>query len=774
MASKQDNQPNKHALLIGVSTYGEGLQPIPSARLDVEALAEVLRDPQLGNFPSDQVVVLQDPQRTPMERAVELLFANRDPEDLLLLYFSGHGFRDEQRQLLLSCLESRKFGEGSERGKVQQSTTLRAAILRDYMKNSRSRHQLLILDCCFSGAFAEGMAAKDDGALHLEDFGGEGRAVLISSASSETSCAPKAGDGLSVYTRLLVEGIRTGAADQQQRGFVDAEDLHSYVSRRVAEAAPTLTPQFFPTLSGHRIRVCRVRRDPKVLYRQQVEKLAVARGGELSAAGRRILKDWQASLAESEQICDAQAEQIEAEVLAPLREYAKKKADFADTVAALVAEVAPGEGLAAADWAELRQLQDCWKLQQADVEEILRRHHVIPATVPSPPAEIDGQLSEVPAQAQTNAEVEWLMLQQEKRQRLASTKEAVAQMKAERELFARERAERSAQEQGQVEPKARYQMAQSQVQVKAEAERIAIEKTPMQKKQELQPFSVPTAVVVKEARQGMRALLGPKWRIERSPVQVQGYRERLADGVELTMVQIPAGSFLMGSPLHELESRDDEGPRHLVTLGSFFMAHTPITQAQWREVAGWQKLHRDLNPNPSHFKGPNRPVEQVSWKDVIEFCKRLSQRFGRTYTLPSEAQWEYACRAGTTTPFHFGATLTSELANYPGNCTYAQEPKGPYRQETTDVASFPANPWGLHDMHGNVLEWCLDQWHRNYGGAPTDGSAWVNMNVVKNDKRMLRGGSWDLNPGFCRSACRNHHLPDFFYNRVGLRVVCLP
>jgi formylglycine-generating enzyme required for sulfatase activity len=248
----------------------------------------------------------------------------------------------------------------------------------------------------------------------------------------------------------------------------------------------------------------------------------------------------------------------------------------------------------------------------------------------------------------------------------------------------------------------------------------------------------------------------------------------LADGVELTMVQIPAGSFLMGSPLHELESRDDEGPRHLVTLGSFFMAHTPITQAQWREVAGWQKLHRDLNPNPSHFKGSNRPVEQVSWKDVIEFCKRLSQRFGRTYTLPSEAQWEYACRAGTTTPFHFGATLTSELANYPGNCTYAQEPKGPYRQETTDVASFPANPWGLHDMHGNVMEWCLDQWHRNYGGAPTDGSAWVNMNVVKNDKRMLRGGSWDLNPGFCRSACRNHHLPDYFYNRVGLRVVCLP
>jgi len=745
MASTADNQPSKHALLIGVSSYGEGLQPIPSARLDVEALAEVLRDPQLGNFPSDQVVVLQDPQRTPMERAVEQLFANRDPDDLLLLYFSGHGFRDEQRQLLLSCLESRMFGEGSERGKVQQSTTLRAAILSDYMKNSRSRHQLLILDCCFSGAFAEGMAAKDDGALHLEDFGGEGRAMLISSASSETSSAPKAGDGLSFYTGLLVEGIRTGAADQQQRGFVDAEDLHSYVSRRVAEAAPALTPQFFPTRSGHHIRVSRVRRDPKVVYRQQVEKLAAARGGELSSAGRRILKDWQANLAEREQISDAQAERIEAEVLALLRDYAKKKADFAETVAALVAEVAPGQGLSAADLAELRQLQDRWKLKQADVEEIMRRHDVDPAITLLSIDEVDRLLPEVEAQAQTEAEAEWLMWQQEKRQHLATTKESAAQMKAERELFAREK-----------------------------AERLKREQTQKQKEPELQLLSVYTAVVVQEPRQGIRGLLGPRWQIQQRPLQMQGFRERLADGVELTMVQIPAGSFLMGSPLEEPESSDDEGPRHLVTLGSFFMAQTPITQAQWREVAGWQKLHLDLNPDPSHFKGPNRPVEQVSWKEVIEFCRRLSRRQGRTYTLPSEAQWEYACRAGTTTPFHFGATLTSELANYVGSCTYAQEPKGPCRHETTDVAGFPANPWGLHDMHGNVWEWCLDQWHRNYGGAPTDGGAWVNLNIVRNDKRMLRGGSWDVHPGLCRSGCRNHHLPDYFYNRVGLRVVCLP
>jgi formylglycine-generating enzyme required for sulfatase activity/uncharacterized caspase-like protein len=732
---------SKHALLIGVSSYGEGLTPIPSARLDVEALAEVLRDPRLGGFPREQVVVLQDPQRTPMERAVELLFANRDPEDLLLLYFSGHGFRDDQRQLLLSCSESRKFGEGRERGKVQQSTTLRAAQLREYMKNS-SRYQLLILDCCFSGAFAEGMAAKDDGALHLEDFGGEGRAVLTSSASIETSSAPEAGEGLSVYTRFLVEGIRTGAADRQQRGFVDAEDLHLYVSRRVAEAAPAMTPQFFPTRSGHRIRVCRVRLDPTVGYRQQLEKLAAARGGELSAASRVILKEWRANkLAEGEQISDAQAEQIEAEVLRPWREYAKKKADFAETVAALVAEVDRRQGLSAADWAELRQLKDLWKLKQSDVEETLRRHGLDPTTILLSAEEIDRQLAEVAAQAKDKAD-----------------------------------AKRLAREQEQAERQARDQEAQAHAKAKAEAERLAKEQGQNRKEPELQPLTVSTAVVVQEAREGLSALVGPKWklRIKKRTLQVQGYRERLADGVELTMVQIPAGSFLMGSPPLELGPSAYEGPRHQVQLQGFFMGQTPITQAQWQVVAGWQKLQREINSDPAHFKGIHRPVESVFWEDAIEFCQRLSQRFGRTYTLPSEAQWEYACRAGTTTPFHFGATLTPDLAIYNDTDAYGEGLKGVDRQETTAVAAFPANPWGLYDMHGNVWEWCLDQWHANYQGAPVDGSAWLDSDVNKNNLRLLRGGPGYGNPWDCRSAFRDRDHPDINWDSVGFRVCCLP
>ena len=267
---------------------------------------------------------------------------------------------------------------------------------------------------------------------------------------------------------------------------------------------------------------------------------------------------------------------------------------------------------------------------------------------------------------------------------------------------------------------------------------------------------------------------GGRWSMERRSLQVEGYREDLGEGVALTMVKIPAGSFLMGSPKDEPEREDDEGPQHDVTLGAFFMAQTPITQAQWRAVAGWQKVERDLEPDPSKFKGANRPVEQVSWFDALEYCRRLSQRTGQRYGLPSEAQWEYACRAGSTTPFHCGATLTTELANYNGNYVCGNGPKGTYREQTTEVASFPANGWGLHDMHGNVYEWCEDHWHDSYNFAPGDDQPWLIPAAAADEPRLLRGGSWLFNPRSCRSASRDLGQPDDAGYDVGFRVVCLP
>jgi formylglycine-generating enzyme required for sulfatase activity len=209
-----------------------------------------------------------------------------------------------------------------------------------------------------------------------------------------------------------------------------------------------------------------------------------------------------------------------------------------------------------------------------------------------------------------------------------------------------------------------------------------------------------------------------------------------------------------------------------------------VTQAQWKFVAKLPQVNKELNPDPSRFKGDgstsltnNRPVEQVSWYDAVEFCDRLSQYTGRTYRLPSEAEWEYACRAGTKTPFHFGETITTDLANYNGNYTYGQEPKGVYREETTEVGSFGvANNFGLYDMHGNVYEWCLDDWHDNYTDAPADGSAWFSSDDKLSDKTgraVLRGGSWVNLPQSCRSACRNDFYRADHVNYFGFRVVCV-
>jgi formylglycine-generating enzyme required for sulfatase activity len=255
--------------------------------------------------------------------------------------------------------------------------------------------------------------------------------------------------------------------------------------------------------------------------------------------------------------------------------------------------------------------------------------------------------------------------------------------------------------------------------------------------------------------------------------RTQVFKESL-NGLELSMVRIPAGSFLMGS-------------QHQVTLAEFLIGATPITQAQWRAVAQWappsgHRWQRQLKTNPSRFQGKpdsdQRPVEQVNWHDAMEFCRRLNSMLGpasgRTYTLPSEAQWEYSCRAGTSTPFAFGETLTTDLANHDGNHAFANGPKGAYRQETTAVRTFPANAWGLYDMHGNVWEWCLDQWQADLQSVPADGSAWQGEEDREKATRLLRGGSWDFYPGYCRSACRSHSLPGNADDSVGLRVVCLP
>ena len=243
--------------------------------------------------------------------------------------------------------------------------------------------------------------------------------------------------------------------------------------------------------------------------------------------------------------------------------------------------------------------------------------------------------------------------------------------------------------------------------------------------------------------------------------QAESFQEDLGNRVFLEMVKIPGGHFMMGSPEDEVERTEYEEPQHIVTISPFFMGKFPITQLQYQTIMG---------ENPSRFKGINKPVESVSWDNAVDFCGRISKRTGKTYRLPSEAEWEYACRAGTTTPFHFGETINTDLANYDGNYTYGSAPKGQYRNQTTDVGNFPANAFGLYDMHGNVWELCEDRWHENYNGAPYNGDAWV-LSSNDHHSRLLRGGSWDFLPRNCRSAFRFRSERDNSDDIIGFRVV---
>jgi formylglycine-generating enzyme required for sulfatase activity len=228
------------------------------------------------------------------------------------------------------------------------------------------------------------------------------------------------------------------------------------------------------------------------------------------------------------------------------------------------------------------------------------------------------------------------------------------------------------------------------------------------------------------------------------------------NSVRMEFVLIPPGTFMMGSPAHEKEREANEAQLEVMLSKGYFMGIHPVTQAQWKKVMG---------ENPSRFQGDTLPVEQVSWHECIEFCKKMNLIDGKRYRLPSEAEWEYACRAGTNTPFHFGETISTDRANFDGKFVYGNGKGGTYRQKTTPVDVFPPNEWGLCDLHGNVWEWCSD-W---YGIYPS-GDAVDFQGPIEGRARVIRGGAWNQIPRRCRSAHRDCADPRKRRKDVGFRV----
>ncbi len=640
----------KVALLVGVSKYQKGFKPLPSAVKDVAEMKQILENPNLGGF--DKVTDLTNPNRQQLEDAIYHLFANRDSDDVVLFYFSGHGVKNMKSNLFFTVPETKK----NTREEILPHTGVSAQFVQERMTDCRCERQVIILDCCFSGAFAKGLTAKDDGKIDIQGLlGGKGRAILTSSTSMQLSFQQD-DSGLSVYTHYLTEGLKTGAASINNRQWITADEAHKYASKKVEKASPAMTPQFFPVAEGYEIYLVKaVVEDPKLKYRQEVERIIQEDDGEIdfitgkfSDLDRIILDEFALSL----KIEETEAKAIEKEVIEPYRQRQQKINKYERAFSVAIKKNNP---LRETDIQKLKRFQDRLGLSDEDIAPI----------------------------------------------------------------------------------KQKYQLKSS--------DNIQTQSTD----------NPPKLTIVNPVNQ-------PK---------TNNFTEDLGNGVKLEMIYIPAGEFMMGTDDAEIERLckkyntdwfKSEAPQHLVKLQSFYLGKYPITQAQYQAVMG---------KNPSKFQNPkeaplskggwgDHPVERVSWNDAQEFCQQLSQLTDRKYRLPSESQWEYACRAGSKTKWCFGDD-ENQLKDYAWYYSNSSNQTHPVEQKKP-------NDWGLYDMHGNVWEWCEDNWHDNYQNAPDDGKPWLDPNK---NLYVIRGGSWFYIPGYCRSACRFNEYARVFYI-FGFRVVC--
>ena len=727
----------KKALLIGVSQYEAGLPPLAAAPKDVAAMLRVLQSSELGAF--DEVKTLIDPDLEAMQTAIDRLFQSCQKGDLGLLYFSGHGITDDSDRLYLATRRTSKD--------TFRSTAVSASFIHGIMRDhSYQRQHVLILDCCYSGAFAEGWQAKGADVKLKSQLEVEGSVVLTSSTSTQKSYEDKEGE-LSLYTNYIVQGIESGAAESDGDGMISADELHEYAKSHVQSAKPAMKPEIYGIRQGIKIVLSRAKVDTKLEYRRLVERYAES--GEISFVRLDILEVQRERWGLSDEVAIA----IENEVLEPVRKRFKNLERYQRTLEKAVKYQFPLSKNVSDD---LKDLQEVLGLRDEDVMPILER-------VIAPYAANKAQ-----------------------RQSILKGLVAVSKLKAQQESKKQKEPENKKKSVVQIEQpkkdlsdlsKFSFHLSRrrfisiaglsgiSVVAFAATRGKSSTSETVTTQSPAASTSPTTSPTIIKESPKASPTpttsttsnpspIDTPK---PTAPSQPQAFTVDLGKDVNLEMVYIPSGKFTMGSPPEEKGGEDERPQIKDVNVSAFYMGKYEVTQAQWQAIMG---------SNPAKFKDNlQNPVETVFWDDAQEFCKKLSQKTGKDFRLPSEAEWEYACRAGTTTAYSFGdnASLLGEYAWY-----------GENSGSTHPVGQKKPNPWGLYDMHGNVLEWCQDSYEK-YGGE-SDLTRKTGKAITKendNRSRSLRGGSWNLNAWLCRSAYRlGTYARNQFFN-LGFRVVCI-
>ncbi len=651
---------NRSALIVAVSEYQDaGLRQLVAPAQDAEALARVLGDPAIGGF---AVKTLLNQPSHQINREIEAFFANRAKEDLLLLYFSGHGVKDEEGRLYFATTDTdRKF---------LRTTAVAATLINDVMHYCRSRRQVLILDCCYSGAFARGMTYRADEAVGAGEYFREGRGQFVLTASDALQYAFEgddvSGEGVrSVFTHTLVRGLETGEADLDGDGAISCDELYDYLHGCVTDRMPQQKPRKWAFAVEGEIMIAR---NP----RQVVKPTA------LPAELRQSIEDPLPWVREGA-----------ARHLGDLLQHGNS-------------------GLVAAAHAALRQMAEDDSLKvRTVVAELLKSH----ADEKPLATELKESVIAFPEKAKAQP-ISPAILREEPT--------ATLPKKAEAQLAL---------------PPMEY-----------------IHGWPAQQVQTLQQQTAQALGLAVE------------------------FSDRLKDGSQgPLMMVIPGGRFLMGSPEDETGRNSEVERRHEVEVKPFAIGKYAVSFEEYDHFA--MVTGREKPADKGWGRG-RRPVINVSWFDAVAYTEWLSWQSGQTYRLPTEAEWEYACRAGTPTAYYFGASVQLKLANYSKKTDVvikggfirtllgAEEYQYEGEHKTVAVGHYPANAWRLHDMHGNVLEWTGSEYDAGYGGAELRGSSDPNSSA----ERVVRGGAWLFDSMVARSANRGRSAPDGTCGYLGFRL----